>query len=764
MKFIKSMKYIAVATAAFSNLMLGSVSPAFALSDVLVTSKTGSYTFSDVIVTSKSAVAKPTATKTQTAPKPTGKVIEFNPIILVDTIAPKKDKDAKLSFHNGIFINDADGGKYTVCGRVKKAQDLEINNRGRAVIEIDGKLNELETIPPATNGDYKFCGDIDVKDLGEVAPEAAQKKATLARFFNNFLINLKNKTGQTATERYTVVNSAERDTQDVIHDSEMEFILNNQGASGDRINDYLSHAVNDFVLSNQDKFEDKAEDAYDKATGGTCNLETIYNNIQDERGFFATVLMQVFETSYDITHDIDGDETMTLCFDSLEVGDSKLSVATGSDIESMFKISGSVKNIKVRLSFKHYSNGYFSGYTPLEEGTLVLNLGTVSTRAYAQNLDMRDGRFTGNLTVDYVSAASIDAYWEDWQTTDVWYETADSGMDALDEKLDEKFASGLYNDEMEDHAIDKEIDNTEMAILFAPDAKLFAMVIEDLEVETPSVISSFYSKQGGYRTTENDGTYTIYQNHEMSFALDDDLVNHQMHLMVKEGKLNITQTQAQDDGSTVTIKFAAPVAPVVSFDGEDEYAMRLDIANATLSMVNSKNPVTMEYRVDISTVLSMFAEGTGKFINFNLEDSDIHMVSVKGPKAPDKLIESAMKTMINQVLSKMEAAVNEKITTKLTQVMSSMPVNLCTDFDDVGGNGSGNYLAGSVDLAWENSIEKDDSCFKIKSTSSSNGSATAYDSDCNPDEDDCSFDETEGEPNYYDTTDSGNYPPTNTYY
>lgn len=700
----------------------------------------------------------PSGTAVQTIAKTAG----FDPIILLDTIAPRNDKEAKINFKEGLFINDKNGGAYQLCGRVKKAQDLQLNNDGKAAIEINGKLFPMTVIGAPLNGDYSFCGTVDIHDLTDTDLDTKKEKhATLSKIFNNVLINLKNKKGLTKTVRHTIVNSEMRATKDVVHDGEVSLFMDNQGDEGDTMNDFMSHAINDLILSNESIFDGKAEDAFNKATQGTCNLEEMYENVQDDRNPLPWLVMQIAQGAYDFTHDLDGDETMWLCYDSFSIGDSDIQASFGDTEDDMVRIAGQIHNAQMRFDFRHSSNGFFTGYDLLESGDFVVNIGTIEIEAYVKNMRMEDGKFLSTLTIDHATLSGMDSKWENWYVNDVWYEGEDSDMDQLDEIVDGKIKSSRSFDEIEDKEIEKELSEDAVAMIFVPGSDLFEIVVDEVEVELPSSISNAYSKQDGYRTTENDGYFEIYQNHEMGIAVDDDLINHQIHLAVKDGKMDQTMTETLEDGSTVTVNFEVPVAPVVSFDGEEEYALRMDVANAEIVMVNSKNPVEMVYRADISTVLQMYSEGSGKLVNFILKESDIHLVSVKGPKAPDKLLESVMKQAINQMLAKTEEKLNSKLVEQMDAALGNMPMDICADLGGTGGNGSNNTLAVSLDLDWSETISKTDSCFKMSSTTETDVETGSYKSfyyGCNEEYEACvsedevynyDYDTINSNPNYY---------------
>lgn len=668
-------------------------------------------------------------------PQPTGQNAGFTPVITIEKITNKENTSESYEFYNGIFIDDENGGDYQVCGLVKDAKDLQLNNQGKAFIEIDGKKFPLDA---TAGGRYKFCGNVTLKDQdgnlpgenrdrnepGKKDDKIDAQKLTLAKFFNNFLVTLTNNKGQTARNRFTVINSESRAIDDNEHVDAVEIVLDAQGSANNNINDYLTHAARDFVLSNEELFGESVEDKYREVTG-SCNMDIMFDNLQDQKGWFASLLMQIFEGFYGLTHDIDGDEEMYLCYNDFEIGDSDLKVTLGDSDKKMINVSGGLKNVKLKLSFKHSSDGVFTDYHVLEQGTLVIKFGRIDIAGYAGGLGIDEGQMEGSFTIDSVKVTGGDAYWENWEVDDVWYETANSGMDEMDDKIDDKLAQGISSTEDEVKALDRELDNEELVIDFIPSAKNLVMLMETFTSELPEDLTSSYTKQDAYRSTSIGGAYEFAGHSEVGMAMDDDILNQMMLFKTLEGAFAKTMTQTMSDGKTATIKFKADIAPVITMGAADEIetdeegnALRMDLANAGLSIVIGNSPVPVEYAVDVAVALSMYDSGD-QIVAIDLEDSAISFIPLKGTPLPDKTVEQILVKAVNQMIEKMESVMNEQLADKMNTVFDSMPLDVCTDVNWVIGQGSDNFFAGVVDLSWSTGISRTDSCFKMPVNESS---------------------------------------------
>ncbi len=648
---------------------------------------------------------------TKLSPKPASKT-PFNPRIAIDTLAPAREGGTPVPYHQGIFIDKPDGGRYRICGHILNAEGILLSNK-QAFASIDQTPYPL--VPLQKGAGYSFCGDIEIHALGD-----ENGAETLSDLFNHFTVSVRGQDGSEVSERFSIINSPKRDTEDADHSGEVGLFLNNQGSSGDRANDYLSHALNDLVLSNPSLLDSAIEEKILAAVGGSTDLEKMYDAVMKKKASdpIAEFFASAFSLIYDLLYDIDGDETMTLAYRSASLSGSQLKTALGDTEDDMVRITGTLSHLKLYFDFRHTVDDYFMGKATLETATLVIDLGKITLDGSLRDLAVEDGRATGNIHMKSVRSDSINSWWENWKTYDVWWEGSDSGMDEFDNYIDEHFKNGFSPAvAIDEYEIDTALaEDSDLSLALVPDAMLFSMRLDPYEIEIPDDLNAKFSPQDGYRSTENEDIEAIYephQNREIGLAIDDDLANHLLHFATKTGKFYFEKTVKDDGAKSLQMRLNAEVAPILFFDSAGEHAFRLEIANAALALTDPSSRKTATYRLDLSVDLDMFDDGSDQVVHFTLANHAIALIPLSGPKFPDALLERLAKNAINTMLSELESELNARIAKTLTGLEESLPFDPCTELGAIEANGAENALSAAIDLTWSSTVSASDSCFEL---------------------------------------------------
>ena len=705
-----------------------------------------------------SIVSKPNVTpptKPTPVPIPTAKptpppppTTPFEPNVVLKTIRDTSGKNNEIKFVNGIIINSPDGGAYEICGTVSNAPSLQMDAQKRTSVNIDGRPVFMKSVSKDL---YHFCGNINLKR------QSAIDENDHASMFNNFVIMLVSQTGGVYKNRYTIINSENRPIEDNTHYEAVNIVLNDTDTTNN-ISNYLSHFVNDFVLSNQSHWADMFKEKYMNMNDHSCDMSVLVENANDKQeGLLKQILMYVGESAYQFFKDIDNDESMTLCPSSLTISSSSLRLVPGQTPEEMFKLSGYISNLKLKFDFKHMAATDLPGQSydryVAEDGVLVINLGKVELSGIISDLNIDEGITTGHVTVGNIKVSDIHSWWEDFVIYDHFGEINSSGMDQIDEKMNEKMKNGIASDKIMDTDINKQSDKTN-SIAFQP-AYIYlswlAMIFNEQTVDVPEGLTDAFSEQTGYISTENYGFYNIYNDYEIGFAIDDDMVNQNLLFKTKQGAFSRTGEKLTDSGKQITYDFNASVAPVLIPQGEDEYAMRFEFNNMDIAISELSSGLKGEYRMDLMLKMA-FGEGTVDApIALTVIESAINTVAIQTIPIPDKLLNKVFDKMISQIVEKMSVALNEQVKNKINKAMNASGMDLCTDIAIKSMNGSNNYLTGSVDLVY-GSISSTDKCYvntwPVQPLIYSEPGTTA----CDPDKADCQDD---GEINPYipDTSD-----------
>jgi len=657
-----------------------------------------------------------TAPSKPTNPPPTSQT-PFEPKVIIRTAAPKSDPKNTTSFVNGLFVNMPTGGEEQICGLVTNANDLQVVNQSKATIEINGRRFPLDY---KAVGTYSFCGDVLIK---KQESEVHGVRKNTSDVFNNFEIKLVSKTGGIFKDRYTIVNSASLPSETKSLDEPLHLILNNLGDEGEVIDDYLSHLANDYVLSNEELWTHKFAASF-REKFSSCNMEMMYDDAtEDEDSWWSQLYMTIFGDIYGLTHDINGNEIMFLCPQDIVIGGSDLTVSVGSTDDEMFVVEGTLSNVQVRFDFEHrFNSSLVYGTNVLEEGTLVINLGKVNISTTMRYLDVKDGEMNGEMLMDDIEISAVNAYWNNWKSYSYFGETTDSGMDEADDIIDEELSDGLtITPEESEKEIDRDLDG-DISLDFVPGyiySNMFALIVEDLPVDVPANLSDDFSAQDDFIYSNNDGFYVLYNDRELGLALDDEMINQQLHFQTKQGKMNQEVTQTLPDGNTIKLTLTNSIAPVATFNGEDSYALRMDLANSKMVITSTKKDIQAEYRLDAAVKIAIATDEEG-IMDLSVNSSNITLVEIKTVKAPDKaLMDQLIKMAINKMVNeKLEPTLNNTLNDKIDSVLEGTAMDLCTDIVLTDMAGSNNYLTGSLDLIYNESISKSDDCMKAPETDS----------------------------------------------
>ncbi|MBF0103679.1 MAG: hypothetical protein HQK77_22495, partial [Desulfobacterales bacterium] len=580
----------------------------------------------------------------------------------------------------------------------------------------------------------------------------------------------------TARKRYTIIDSLSRNIDDTVHEVGFQFLLDNMNEEeGERINTFISHAVNDLVMSNNAIWEDAVDQVFKELTNNSCDMEDWMNllqtfkiesalkeldvklsaaidkidwvsepiNISTSSGDIsirldeilydvlyaqaAGVITAKYELLFDeilpffynLFYDLNNNEYLSFCFKSFSIGDSDLKLSFGDTWQEFFKIQGKIKNIRLVFEFKHTTDSWCrpSGQRfTMESGSLNINLGEISLDMLIKDSDTTDAAFKPVIQMKKIGAYSISAWWENWTEDSLWCElSSDSGVYKLAEMLNENVSSF----EKTDFGTPTETETTEAdsgdpKMTITPGSDIFVMGM-DVENTMPTTTSTAYTSQEKYYSSSTT-TLKIHPGHrELGFAINDDVINQMMLFSVLEGKL-FKDKEKIIQNLTVHYVLNADVAPIISFNVEEEKALRFDLANCSLVLSIADIPEPMEYRLDISAVLSLYVAPSVGAINFIVDSTNITAIPIRGPKAPDAILEEISNETITGIIDLLDEKFSNLITGMMDKLLNSLPVNICIEVSQIGAIGSGNFLSGSIDLSWSDEISTTDSCFNLSST------------------------------------------------
>lgn len=705
--------------------------------------------------------------------------------ILVDTIKSVESEQSE-SFYNGLFVNKADGGDFEICGRVQSSK-LDPQNLN---LDIDGQVVALT---PTSSTSYSYCHITSVDSQDD------------DRFFNNVFLQVQERNGATFAKRITLVNSSQRATTSNIHKEAAQIYLAQDDYYGDGA-DYLSHVVNDALYSQIDTISEKIAYQWYHEILPACNLIAAYNNAQEELHWFWDMWdafkMQLAEVVYYLIYDWNMNEGLYVCFEEITMDEPELQVSFGqtetyvkeecvwdeSDIDvpsemdthnhdsetdgtqptcdyetvtdesrsmgTNMRIDGTLRNVKARLKFKHTADNSQT----LEEGTMILSLGDVDLNASINDLDLTEGHLSGNLKVEHVETEEVEVYWEEFIQYDVYMEGENSSMEffveKINEKIQEEYPNGLDVDHVSYSSINVETDS-EGSVRFDSTPEIFQLKVKEIQAEAPhgEQLTSLYSMQKGYRTTPSAAI--PYVSSDFGFAIDDDILNNQLHNMTKLGVFNYDSTQPQTggnglevdlsqclsqsggsggSGSSSDIKLKVDVAPIMVFASTSSYDLDLQINNAKIT-VDSK----IKYSADIRTKIDIEDSGSsGDMIDlafnvYNKPDLDLYVLE-KGidiPSALERNIEKMFDCVMQEVLDVAAEQTNEQANAALETAFDTLPMDICTEVHFDGARARDGLLIVDLEFDWNDEISNTDACFE--SSAQPVGTPTGeYDEDPTP--------------------------------
>ncbi|MBF0103678.1 MAG: hypothetical protein HQK77_22490, partial [Desulfobacterales bacterium] len=585
----------------------------------------------------------------------------------------------------------------------------------------------------------------------------------------------------TARKRYTIIDSLSRNIDDMVHEVGFQFLLDNMNEEeGERINTFISHAVNDLVMSNNAIWEDTVDELFKELLNNSCDMGDLIDVLSDfkldsalkkldaklqartskddwetepintSQGTFegggATNINKLEDLWYDMVYsisagiivakykllvdavvpfvynlfyDLNNNEYLTLCFKSFSIGGSDLKLSFGDSWEEFFKIQGGIKNVRLAFEFKHTTDSWCrSGaqYFTMESGTLVINFSEISLEMLMKDPDTTDTTFKPVIEMKKVAASGISAWWENWVEDSLWCELSNnSGVYKIAEMINDKFKSFEQTEFDTPAETEKsETDPNDPKATLTPGSDIFVMGM-DVENTMPETTSTAYTSQEKYYSSSTTALKIHPGHRELGFAMNDDVINQMMLFSVLEGKL-FKDKEKVILNQTVHYVLNTDVAPIVSFNVEEEKALRFDLANCSLVLSIPDMPEPMEYRLDISAVMSLYVAPSVGAVNFIVDQTDITAVPIRGPKAPDAVIEAISNDTITGIVDLLDEKFSTLITGMIDKLLKALPVNICIEISQIGAIGSGNFLSGSIDLSWSDEISTTDSCFNLSST------------------------------------------------